>query len=120
MCVPRVLAPDEGESIWEGNTMHLPAASRVLIDIMRHVRHFTVSFDYMAEEVIAKTWQSGNNKCCPWHYGIGDVRSLGDKATATMENIKVADLHRAYWPNKQLDCPIYVRYSLCTLQAVEQ
>ena len=34
--------------------MHLPAASRVLIDITRHVKHFTVSFDYTAEEVIAK------------------------------------------------------------------
>jgi len=64
MCVPRVLAPDEGESIWEGNTMHLtaPAVSRILIHITRHVKHFTVSFDYMAEEVIAKTtWRSGNN-----------------------------------------------------------
>jgi hypothetical protein len=67
MCVPRVLAPDEGESIWEGNTMHLtaPAVSRVLIDITRHVKRFSISFDYMAEEVIAKTtWRSGNNKCC--------------------------------------------------------
>jgi hypothetical protein len=85
--------------------MHLPAASRVFIDIMRHVRHFTVSFDYMAEEVIAKTtWRSGNNTCCrkvrgygaPWHYGISDVRSLADKAVATiLENVKVADLYRS-------------------------
>src|SRR5271157_928971 len=100
MCLPKVLAPDEGESIWEGNTMHLtaPAVSRVLIDITRHVKRFSISLDYMAEEVIAKTWQSGNNKCCPWHYGIGDVRSLADKAAATiLENVKVADLHRAYW-----------------------
>ena len=129
MCVPRVLAPDEGESMWEGNTMHLPAASRVLIDIMRHVRHFSVSFDYMAEEVIAKTGDPGMTSVverfaamgAPWHYGISDVRSLADKAVATiLENVKVANLHRAPWPNKQLDSPIYVRYSLCTLQAVEQ
>jgi O-methyltransferase involved in polyketide biosynthesis len=67
MCVPRVLARHEGESIWEGNTMHLtaPAVSRVLIDITRHVKRFSISFDYIAEEVIAKTtWRSGNNKCC--------------------------------------------------------
>ena len=103
--------------------MHLtaPAVSRVLIDITRHVRHFTVSFDYMAEEVIAKT--TGDPAITSVVLGItaSDVRSLADKAAATiLENVKVADLHRAYWPNKQLDCPIYVRYSLCTLQAVER
>jgi hypothetical protein len=26
MCLPKVLTPDEGESIWEGNTMHLTGA----------------------------------------------------------------------------------------------
>ena len=40
----------------------------------------------------------------PWHYGISDVRSLADKAVATiLENVKVADLHRAYWPTQSLD-----------------
>jgi len=61
----------------------------------------------MAEEVIAKT--TGDPAITnvvrrfaamgsPWHYGIIDVRSLADKAAATiLENVKVADLHRAYW-----------------------
>ena len=91
--------------------MHLTAASRVLIDITRHVKRFSISLDYMAEEVIAKTWQSGNNTCCrkvrgygaPWHYGISDVQSLADKAAARMlENVKMANLHRACWSTQSL------------------
>jgi O-methyltransferase involved in polyketide biosynthesis len=132
MCVPRVLAPDEGESIWEGNTMYLtaPPVSRALIDITRHVKRFSISFDYMAEEVIAKTTgDPGITRVverfaamgAPWHYGIGDVRSLADKAVATiLENVKVADLHRACWATQSLDSPIYDHYSICTLQDVQQ
>ena len=57
----------------------------------------------------------------PWTYGISDVRSLAHKAAATiLENVKVAELHRAYWPAQPLDSPIYDYYSICTLQAVEQ
>ena len=47
-------------------------------------------------------------------------RHAGDDARIGIENVKVADLHRAYWPNKQLDSPIYDHYSICTLQAIEQ
>jgi len=120
MCVPEVLVPDEGESIWEGNTMHLPAASRVLIDITRHVKHFTVSFDYMAEEVIAKTtWRSGNNTCCPWHYGIGDVRSLADKAAATMlENVKVIEPVGPL--NRSTRQSMITPFALCRLSSTDQ
>ncbi|MGH9195151.1 MAG: class I SAM-dependent methyltransferase, partial [Acidimicrobiia bacterium] len=43
--------------IWEGNTMYLTPDSvkRVMADIVKYLRQFTLSFDYMAEEVIAKT-----------------------------------------------------------------
>jgi hypothetical protein len=59
----------------------------------------------VTEEVIAKT--TGDPEItsvverfaamgAPWHYGISDVRSLADKATATtLEHVKVADLHRS-------------------------
>jgi len=114
--------------IWEGNTMYLSAAavSQVLGGITRHVRQFTVSFDYVTEEVIAKT--TGDPEItsvverfaamgAPWNYGISDLRSFADKAMATiLEHVKVADLHRAYWPNKRLDSPIYDYYSICTVQ----
>jgi hypothetical protein len=50
----------------------------------------------------------------PWHYGISDVRSLADKAAATMlENVKMANLHRACWSTQSLDSPIYDYYSIC-------
>jgi O-methyltransferase involved in polyketide biosynthesis len=112
--------------------MYLTAAAvnHVLADITRYVRQFTVSFDYVTEEVIAKT--TGDPEitsvverfaamAAPWHYGISDVRSLADKAMATiLEHVKVADLHRAYWPNKQLDSPIYDYYSICTFQDLQQ
>jgi len=118
--------------IWEGNTMYLTAAAvnQVLADITRHVKQFTISFDYMSEEVIAKA--TGDPEVtslverfasmgAPWNYGISDVRSLAEKAAATMlENVKIADLHRVYWPNQPLDSPLYDYYSICTLQSVAQ
>jgi len=118
--------------IWEGNTMYLTAAAvnQVLTDISRHVRHFTISFDYMTEEVIAKA--TGDPEVtslierfasmgAPWNYGISDVRSLAERAAATiLEIVKIADLHRAYWPNQPLDSQIYDYYSICTLQSVAQ
>jgi len=117
--------------IWEGNTMYLTAAavSQVLTDIARNVKRFSISFDYMAEEVIAKT--TGDPEItsvverfaamgAPWTYGISDLWSLAEKTGATiLESFKISDLHRAYWPNKPLDSPIYDYYSICTLQAVE-
>jgi methyltransferase (TIGR00027 family) len=116
--------------IWEGNTMYLTAAavSQVFADITRYVRQFTVSFDYVTEEVISNT--TGDPEItsvverfaamgAPWIYGISDVLSLADKAMATiLEHVKVADLHRAYWPTQPLDSPIYDYCSICTLQAV--
>ena len=118
--------------IWEGNTMYLTAAAvnQVLRDITRQVRHFTVSFDYVTKEVTAKTTGDPEitnvvERCAamgaPWTHGISDVGSLAHKAAATiLENVKVADPHRAYWPTQPLDSPIYEYYSICTLQAVEQ
>ena len=57
----------------------------------------------------------------PWTHGISDVRSLADKAAATiLENVKVANLYQAYWSTQSLDSPIYDYYSIRTLRAVEQ
>jgi methyltransferase (TIGR00027 family) len=116
--------------IWEGNTMYLTAdaVSQVLTDITRHVKQFSLSFDYMAEEVIAKT--TGDHEItnvverfsamgAPWIYGVNDLEKLASACGATiMESVKMADLHGAYWPGEQLDSPIYEYYSICTLQAV--
>src|SRR4029077_7290479 len=43
--------------IWEGNTMYLPLHSvkHVIAELRTHVKQFRLSFDYMAEAVVAKT-----------------------------------------------------------------
>jgi methyltransferase (TIGR00027 family) len=115
--------------IWEGNTMYLTATSvrQVMVDISQHVRPFTLSFDYFSPEVIAKT--TGDPGVtgiverfaaigAPWNYGIADIRVLAEEAAMTIaDNIKTAELHRAYWPGDPLDSPIYDHYFLCTLES---
>ncbi|HEY8095346.1 MAG TPA: SAM-dependent methyltransferase [Methylobacter sp.] len=116
--------------IWEGNTMYLTAdaVGRVLTDITRHLKQCSISFDYMAEEVIAKT--TGDHEItnvverfsamgAPWIYGVNDLEKLASACgMAIMESLKMADLHGAYWPDIQLDSPIYYYYSICTLQSL--
>lgn len=113
--------------IWEGNTMYLTPDSvkQVMVDIAKYLRQFTLSFDYMAEEVIAKTTgdpgvttlvESFANMGAPWSYGIGDIKRLAEEAKMTVtDNFKTAELHRAYWPSRMLDSAIFDFYSLCTL-----
>ena len=115
--------------IWEGDTVYLTAASvrQVMVDIARHVRQFTLSFDYFTEEVIAKmtsdprvTSIAGSfaARGAPWIYAIADIRALAEEAAMTIaDNIKTAELHRAYWPDEPLDSPIYDHYFLCPLES---
>jgi len=71
--------------IWEGNTMYLTraAAMKVLGDLRKGVRAFSIAFDYMDEAVVACT--TGDPETtgfverfaamgAPWHYGIDDLR----------------------------------------------
>jgi methyltransferase (TIGR00027 family) len=114
--------------IWEGNTMYLTGASvrRVLADLRKRVGHFNISFDYMAEEVIAHTTgdQLTSNLVerfaamgAPWRFGVNDLEALAEEAAMTVvDNVRTAELHRAYWPNQPLDAIIYDYYALCTLK----
>lgn len=118
--------------IWEGNTMYLTAASvrQVMADITRHVRRFSLSFDYFTEEVIAKTTgdpgttgvvESFAAMGAPWRYGVGDLRRLAEEAAMIIvDNVSTAELHQNYWPNEPLDSSIYHHYFLCTLQSPVQ
>ena len=115
--------------IWEGNTMYLTAASvrKVLADIRKRVRQFTISLDYMAEEVIAHT--TGDQRTsnfvarfaamgAPWRFGVNDIKALAQEAAMTIvDNVRTAELYRAYWPSQPLDAIIYDYYSLCTLKS---
>jgi methyltransferase (TIGR00027 family) len=113
--------------IWEGNTMYLPlaAARHLLTELRRLLKDFRVSFDYMAEAVIAKTTgdagitrlvESFANMGAPWLSGIADVRTLAKEVGLTLiENVRTSDLHRSYWSGRPMDSPIFDFYSVCTL-----
>jgi len=113
--------------IWEGNTMYLsrPAVASVLESIAENLRRFSLSFDYMAPEVIAN--QTGDPEIAavverfaamgaPWTYGIGDVESLAQEIGAGVaDRFTLAELHRLYWPDKMPDSRLFEYYTLCTL-----
>jgi O-methyltransferase involved in polyketide biosynthesis len=115
--------------IWEGNTMYLTAESirQVMFDIVHHAKHFTLSFDYMTEEVIAKTTgdpdvtrlvESFADMGAPWTYGFSSVASFAEEAGLTIgNNIKLGKLHHAYWPDEPMNSAIYDHYYLCTLES---
>ena len=115
--------------IWEGNTMYLsaPAVARVLEGVSRNLRRFSLSFDYLAPEVIANT--TGDPEItavvgrfaqmgAPWTYGVSDVESLVKNIGARVaDRVTIAELHRLYWRDKPTDSRLFDYYSLCTLEA---
>ena len=114
--------------IWEGNTMYLTraAAMQVLTELKDRVRAFSLSLDYMSEEVIA--YATGDSQVsdfverfaamgAPWHFGINDLHAVAQEAGLTVvDTITAGELHRTYWPSQPLDSVIYQHYSLGTLK----
>jgi hypothetical protein len=80
----------------------------------------------MAEDVIAHTTGDQRNSNfverfaamgAPWRFGVNDLAALAEEAAMTVvDNVRFAELHRAYWPSQPLDENIYDYYSLCTLK----
>jgi methyltransferase (TIGR00027 family) len=115
--------------LWEGNTMYLnrPAVLKVLTDLRSSLGRFAISFDYMNEAVIA--YATGDERVssfvkgfadmgAPWSFGIDDLDPVASNAgLSVIENIKVVDLFRTFWPNRQIDSRFYENYALCTLAA---
>jgi methyltransferase (TIGR00027 family) len=113
--------------IWEGNTMYLnrSAVLNVLTDLRKSLTAFAISFDYLTEAVI--DYATGDDQTsafvrrfaemgAPWHFGIDDLGALaGDAGLVVVDNIKTADLYRAFWPSRLLDSIWFDNYSLCTL-----
>lgn len=114
--------------IWEGNTMYLndAAVREVLSELMQKVPSCTLSFDYLAREVIDS--RTGDPEItavvsrfaamgAPWTYGINDLDKLtADCGAEALDNVKLSELHQSYWPNRPLASPIYGYYSLCTVK----
>jgi methyltransferase (TIGR00027 family) len=113
--------------IWEGNTMYLPMSSvkHTLAELRRYVKHFWLSFDYMAEAVISKTTgdpgitslvESFATMGAPWRSGIRDIQGLArDLRLNLIENFKTSELYQAYWLGRPMTSPIFGFYSVCTL-----
>ena len=62
---------------------------KVLTELREHISHFSISFDYMAEEVVALS--TGNQPTtsfverfaqmgAPWRFGINDLEGLLEEA----------------------------------------
>jgi hypothetical protein len=52
----------------------------------------------------------------PWAFGIDDLAALADDAGLTVVNdLKMAELSRTFWPNRELDSKWYDNYAVCTL-----
>jgi len=113
--------------IWEGNTMYLPmdALKQIIRDIRGTMTRFRLSFDYMAESVIAKTTgdpgitglvESFERMGAPWLSGIADLRGLAREMRLDLiENFRTSELFRRYWSSRPLTSPIFNLYSVCTL-----
>jgi methyltransferase (TIGR00027 family) len=113
--------------IWEGNTMYLsrPSVARVLESIAQNLPRFSISFDFLAPEVIAN--ETGDPEItavverfaamgAPWTYGMSDVESLaGGIGARVTDRFTLAELHRLYWPDKTPDSRLFDYYTLCTL-----
>jgi len=115
--------------IWEGNTMYLnrPAVLEVLTDLRSNVANFAISFDYLTEAVI--NYATGDERIsafvkrfaemgAPWTFGVDDLDTLaGDAGLTVVNDVKMAELFRTFWPNRQLDSKWFDNYAVCTLAA---
>src|SRR4029450_8590517 len=114
--------------IWEGNTMYLPLGdvTRILVELRQHVRRFRISFDYMAESVVAKTtgdigvtnlverFANMGARCLS---GIRDIQALAAELQLDIvDNRGTGELARAYDVRRPLTSPIFDLYAICTLE----
>lgn len=113
--------------LWEGNVTYLDRGEiiAVLDEICNHVKHFRISIDYMAHEVISKTTgyvelddyiEQLNQRGAPWITGFKDmacfIRELG---LNTVEICSAVQLHDRYRFHTPLPSPIFEFYFVCTI-----
>ena len=97
-----------------------------MTNIAQRVEQFTLAFDYMTPEVIAKT--TGDPAItalverfaamgAPWGFGIGNLQEFARQAgMSIIEHRRMGDLYRDYRPDGIIDTPLYGLYSLSTLE----
>jgi methyltransferase (TIGR00027 family) len=113
--------------IWEGNTMYLtrPAVMAVLRELASGVSRFSISLDYMDEQIIDRT--TGDQPTsdfvarfaamgAPWSFGCNNVHPLADEAgLAVVDVVSLAELHHTFWPDRPAGWTIDKHYFLCML-----
>lgn len=112
--------------IWEGNTMYLsrPAVLKVLTALRDGLDEFAISFDFVSEAVIDKT--AGDSLSllverfadmgAVFTFGIDDLHQLAREAGLEVaDDVRVSNLHRKFWPNRETYWEWYDNYTLCTL-----
>ncbi|WP_449416827.1 class I SAM-dependent methyltransferase [Phormidium nigroviride] len=115
--------------IWEGNTSYLTEEEVrfVMKQLRENVGEFRISFDYMSDQVIARSTGYSDmddymNKLekmgAVWKSGFANIDDLAKKVNLkVVENFSTAELHREYCPHVSLASNIFRFYFLCTLES---
>lgn len=105
--------------------LSLDSVRLTLAELRRCLRRFRVSFDYMAEAVIANTTgdpgittlvESFAAMGAPWRSGIRDVRALARELDLqVVDNVTTSELYRTHWSGRTMTSQILGYYSVCTV-----
>jgi methyltransferase (TIGR00027 family) len=117
--------------LWEGNTTLLAKKDVIFVleQIRDNVQSFKLSFDYMSEQVIARTtgYQDINDYIdkyesmyTPWITGFENIETLADELKLKIiDNFSTAQLHQQYRPHRSLESNLFKFYFVCTLENQE-
>ncbi|MFM9266669.1 class I SAM-dependent methyltransferase [Tychonema sp. BBK16] len=117
--------------LWEGNTTLI--AKKDVIFVLEQIRDnfksFKLSFDYMSEQVIARTtgYQDINDYIdkyesmyTPWITGLENIETLAKNLNfKIIDNFSNAELHQQYRPQRSLEFNLLKFYFVCTLEGIE-
>lgn len=117
--------------LWEGNTTLLAKKDVIFIleQIRDNLQSFKLSFDYMSEQVIARTtgYQDINDYIdkyesmyTPWITGFENIETLAnDLNLKIIDNFSTAELHQQYRPQRSLEFNLLKFYFVCTLEGIK-
>jgi methyltransferase (TIGR00027 family) len=118
--------------LWEGNTTLIAKKDVIFVleQIRDNLKNFKLSFDYMSEQVIARTtgYQDINDYIdkyesmyTPWISGFENIETLADELKLKIiDNFSTAELHEQYRPHRLLESNLLKFYFVCTLEGIEE
>jgi methyltransferase (TIGR00027 family) len=118
--------------LWEGNTTLIAKKDVIFVleQIRDNLKNFKLSFDYMSEQVIARTtgYQDINDYIdkyesmyTPWITGFENIETLADELKLKIiDNFSTAELHKQYRPHRLLESNLLKFYFVCTLEGIEE